>query len=132
MDKQLQTAISFARGSDDKIRIYVQDNTSHIQFLEIELDYESFAKALTGLHGVHCKSKTNGLEYIGKKRITELRSVVCPLDTYDREIFRNWLKDNCQEEGWLLSTYLGSQTSIIYADGKTILNYSVSKYVEVE
>lgn len=39
---------------------------------------------------------------------------------------------NAREEGWVLSTYLGSQNSVKWVDGKTILNYSVTKYVNPE
>jgi hypothetical protein len=42
-----------------------------------------------------------------------------------------WLQDNAQEEGWIIDHYLGSQSSIDHMDGKTFLNYSVHKYVEL-
>ena len=130
MRKTIKTNITIARGSDDVVRIYIEDDSSRTQFLEIKLDYESFARVITGLHGVECESLVHGLEYVGKKRVTENRSVVCPLDTYDREKFQQWIVDNCQEEGWLISSYLGSQSSVVHREGKTTLNYRVTKYVE--
>lgn len=124
--------VSINRRSDKKICIYIEDNASGIKFVEAIMNPEEFANAVTGLAYQEATGNVKGLEYVGKKRIREDRSVECPLDTYDKEKLQAWLKENCQEDDWLLDTYLGSQSSVSWKNGKTILNYAVIKYVEVE
>lgn len=43
------------------------------------MDYAQFALAITGLSHADMTFKTRGLEKVGKKRILEKRSIVCPL-----------------------------------------------------
>lgn len=39
------------------------------------------------------------------------------------------MRENKQEKGWLLNSYLGSKGSCYYSEGKKYLRYSVYKYV---
>jgi len=96
------------------------------------MDYAQFALAITGLSHADMTFKTRGLEKVGKKRILEKRSIVCPLKTYDRDDLRSWLEENGKEEGWTVLSYLGSQTSIKRTEEGTVLNYSVEKYISPE
>lgn len=124
--------ITISRASDDRVYIRIEDSTSGVEFVEVSMSLAAFGSAVTG-HG--CQDvllKVRGLGFVGKTRVTEKRSIDCPLRSYDRGELTNWLKENAQEEGWLLDTYLGSQSSIGYHNGKTRLNYSVTKYVEAE
>jgi len=117
----------------DCISIRIHDEASRIEFLDAEISHHEFSRGLSSLQGrpfIECEVR--GLQWIGKKCVTEKRSIECPLTTYDREKLSEWLRANAQEEGWLVSAHLGSQGSIDSRDGKTILNYSVTKYVEVE
>lgn len=63
-----------------------------------------------------CKEKFEGLKYAEQQRAKE-----------------KWIRDNCQEEGWNISSYLGSQDSIKhnYKDGTETFNYHVFKYVDI-
>ncbi|WP_272677553.1 hypothetical protein, partial [Providencia sp. PROV076] len=79
-----------------------------------------------------CDLTVNELENVGKKKITENRSVICPIRSYEKGILRDWLINNKQEDGYILDPYLGSQSSIQMCDEGTVLNYRVIKYVEVE
>lgn len=123
--------ITISRCSDDSVRIGITDDASGIDFVEAIMTKEAFASALFGLAYVPVNIDVIGLEHVGKKRIYEKRTVVCPLDGWaDRETLRKWLEDNCEEEGWILDSYLGSQSSISYKNGKTVLHYGVTKYVD--
>lgn len=114
----------------EKIRISIRDQLSRNQFLEIEVGYAEFATILTGLSEVEVDFQVNNLENVGKTRVTESRKVTYPGQSYDRNKLEDWLKENCKEEGWKVIPYLGSQNSRSYENGKTILNYSVEKYVD--
>lgn len=116
----------------EKINIVVRDQASRLKFLSIEIDYADFAKCITGLSEVDCELEVSGLENVGKKRITEQRSVICPIKSYEKRVLRDWLINNKQEDGYILDPYLGSQSSILMCDEGTLLNYRVIKYVEVE
>jgi hypothetical protein len=98
--------------------------------VEFEMKLADFAAALTGLAFVPGDMRVAGLAVVGKQRVSERRSIECPLDTYDKKELSQWLVENAQEEGWTLNTYLGSQTSVTRRDDKTILQYSVTKFVE--
>jgi len=111
------------------ISIAIMDETSRIQFLDAEIELEAFAEVLTGLSYVPMKGELIGLEHIGKTRVAERREIVCPLKCYDRDKLAAWLEDNAQEEGWIVSTYLGSQSSVRrHESGGQTLRYSVTKY----
>lgn len=124
-------AVTISRNSNDEVNLRIHDAASGIEFIDIQLTLENYAMLITGLSRVEATGEVRGLDKVGKTRIIEQRSVVCPLGGYDRKVFQQWLIDNCQEEGWELDSYLGSQTSMHLNDkGERVLNYSVTKYVE--
>ena len=130
--KTIKTAISIGRDSRDEVHIRIECRNSSNEFVDVKLSYEEFARALTGLSMVDCEAVVKGLDVVGKVRVREGRTTECPLNTYDKEELKAWMVGNCQEDSWELSTYLGSQNSIKWVDSKTILNYSVTKYVDPE
>lgn len=127
--------ISISRNSNDLINIRIKDDPSRTEFIDVEMSMEDFAHAITGLSGVAVEGEVRGLDRIGKERVRESRSVLQPkeLTHKPREKTVEWLKANCQEEGWILDTHLGSQGSL-KSDGigNTTINYSVYKYVDVK
>ena len=123
--------IGITRSSDGFYYIRLRDEASCVNFLEMKLTGEQFAEAITGLNFSGVEMEVRGLENVGKERVREKRSVICPLTTYKREQLHDWLLANCQEEGWFIDGYLNSQTSTKSVDGGTLLNYAVYKYVEV-
>lgn len=125
----MKAKVSINRASDETVRIVFRDCESGIEFAECAMSMESFGFAITGLSEQDAELKVFGLEYVGKKCVTEKRSIQCPLSTYDRKSMREWLQKNAQEPGWILNDYLGSQNSVVAKGGKTILNYSVTKYI---
>lgn len=112
-----------------KIRICVRDELSRNQFLEVEIDYAEFTEALTGMSETEIDFQVYGLENVGKLRVFEKRQIVYPDTPYNKASMESWLIENAQEEGWIVNPYLGSQQSVIHVDGKTLLNYTVTKFV---
>lgn len=130
---EIKANISISRDSSNKMRLRVQDETSRATFLEMEFSMADFMQALTGLaYTDAAKAEVFALDVVGKQKVTEARSVVFPGVSYDRNEMSAWLKQNCQEEGWRLDSYLGSQSSIYQRDGKTVLNYHVYRYVSLD
>jgi len=89
-------------GSGKKaISITITDEESRVRFFDGEMSYESFIEALTGMGECPVDATVRGLEFIGKQRINEPRTIECPLNTYKKDELENWLSENAQEEGWL-------------------------------
>lgn len=125
-------SVSISRNSNDQVNIRIHDSASGTEFVDIQMTLENYALLITGLSRVEATGDVRGLDKVGKQKIIEQRSVVCPLEGWDKKIFRQWLIENCQEEGWELNSRLDSQTSVNNnKDGSKTLNYSVVKYVEL-
>jgi len=126
----MKCKLTISRNSNDVINITIVDDLSGIQFVDVALDLASFAQAITGCARIHGDMKVRELDHVGLQKITEPRSIVCPLGICDRKILSKWLSDNAQENGWILDAYLGSQHSIGSSAGNgVILNYKVIKYI---
>lgn len=126
-------SVTISRNSNDEVNLRIHDGASGIEFVDIQLTLENYAMLITGLSRVEATGEVRGLDKVGKTRVIEKRSVVCPIGGYDKKVFQQWMIDNCQEEGWELDSYLGSQSSMALNDkGERVLNYSVTKYVGVE
>lgn len=126
----MKAEVTISRCSDGTIRLYIGDKASSIDFVEVSMTPEAFGNAITGLGCQEASMEVRGMQWVGKRRITEPRRIVSGIDSYDRAKQQAWLEANAQEEGWIVSTYLGSQRSITQVDGKTVLNYTVTKYVD--
>lgn len=124
--------MQITRCNRNKIHIEVQCSDSLAHFLAIELTPDQFAMLVTGCHQSNIKMEVRGLDKVGKLRVRETRQVLCPLTTWDREKLSEWLEEHCQEEGYVLNSPLGSQTSTKSVDGGTLLNYSICKWVDKE
>lgn len=137
MSTEIKGEMTIARNNQNKISIEVQCSTSGARFLNIELNLEQFALLVTGCHQSDIKMQVSGLDKIGKKRIHELRQVVCDhvdygINSYDRDALERWIEYHCREHGWTINSSLRSQKSIIPVDGCVQLNYSVCKWVDIE
>lgn len=60
----------------DAIHIRIEDDTSHIAFLDVYLSLENFSKVLTSSH-VDCKFELRGVQNVGKK--LETKTEIVPL-----------------------------------------------------
>lgn len=125
----MKAQVTISRRNNNKVYIGIEDSNSHIEFVEVELTLEDYAMIITGLSSVAGEVTYRGLDCVGKTRVTEPRRVKSGVSGCDKEEHKKWLEENCREEGWRLNSYLGSQRSLSYENGKTVLNYSVYKYV---
>lgn len=124
--------ICITRSNNGAYYIRIEDSASSRQFVELTLTAKQFAEAVTGLYTSDVEMEVQHLDKVGKQRIRQERQVLCPLEDYKTEVLSQWLIDHCQEEGWTLDTYLGSQKSVKSVDGGKLLNYAVIKYVDVK
>jgi hypothetical protein len=138
-ERELPVVVRFSRlmsnRDGDTMCLSLECRTSGIEFAEIEMSMEQFGKLVAGCCDVRLEAELRGLEFVGKKLVRERRSVKCPLTEYSagNNVYAKWLTDNCQEEGWMLDTYLGSQGSVVkkYDEPFSRVNYAVYKYVDV-
>lgn len=115
------------------ITVNIEDRTSRIHFVEASFSLSDFMEAITGLGSVKGTAEILGLEYVGLKRVHENRTIDCPLSVYaGRDKLEEWLVENGQEEGWIVSSYLGTQNSIKHTESGCVLRYSVTKYIPAE
>ncbi len=114
----------------DVINIQVRDDVSRIKFLDVEIDCADFARALTGLSETNCELTVRGLKSVGKVKIVETRTALCPTGLSGKESLSKWLEDNKQEDGWTLDSYLGNKTSVEYTENGSLLRYRVIKYIK--
>ena len=128
---EIKARLSISRDSSGVIHIRIRDEASRNEFVDLKISAESFGLTVTGLSETECEATISKIETVGMKKIQERRTVACPIDSYDRAMLERWLKENCQEPGWSVVTYLGSQGSVVRdQSGKLFLNYSVVRYVE--
>lgn len=114
------------------IHINIQDGNSRIRFLQATITAEDFASMMTGLSHVPIEVEYNNLANVGKLKVIEKRSAIYLGDSDNRDKMVKWLENNCQEVGWNIDSYLGSQRSVVTDNisGHTTLNYTVHKYVD--
>jgi len=130
--KVIKTELYIGRDSRDSFNIEIRCDSSNVLLARVSMTAKQFAMAITGLHqgGINCE--IGDLSRVGKRRVREKRQVQPPFSSYSTETCQEWLKENCQEEGWLLDSYLGSKSSMVHIAGMLTLNYSVFKFVDVE
>ena len=128
--QNIEVSITISKDSNDCVSLSLVDSASRIEFVDVKFSLESFARALMGQGWIKSDScEIRGLDKVSKTKVVEARCVEVPHIGYDRETYVQWLKDNAQEEGWIIDTYLGSQSSITHTNGKATLNYHVIKYI---
>lgn len=111
------------------IAIEIYDNASRTTFCRVQVGMADFAAALTGQSQMPVQMELRGLAYVGLVKVAEKRTATVPGRFYDKAYLQQWLIDNCHEDGWIIDSYLGSQSSIKFSDDSTLLNYSVHKFV---
>lgn len=125
----IKATIAISRTSHGEIKIHFSDKASRVGFLEVTLTPAEFTNAITGLYGQEVPAIVRGLDKVGKTLVRGNRTLKCPLDSWDKTVLSAWLEENGKEDGWIVSSYLGSQNSIVRKDNETHLNYEVYKYV---
>ncbi|MBD8531512.1 MULTISPECIES: hypothetical protein [unclassified Massilia] len=125
---KINVSVSISRNSSDEISLTFVDQASRAKFLDVRMTPEAFAMAVTGQAFIDAPAEVRALDVVGKRKITERRSIECPLDIFNKDEIVAWLGENGKEEGWTVNTYLGSQGSIARRGDKTIINYSVYRF----
>ena len=126
----ISAQISIGRISNDTISIVIEDESSRVKFLTIHMIPHDFAMALTGLSSVEVQAEVKNLVAVGKQKVSENRCVFYTGENkYDRKVIQEWLIATQQEQGWIMDSYIGSQSSIQHIDDKVKVNYRVYKYV---
>jgi len=114
-----------------KITIRVEDDDAVIRFLDIEMDLADFAECITGLSYVNCEMEVRGLENVGKKR--ESMPIIFEMTAVDYDVKVDTaikLAEEAAPEGWVCSSYFGSQDSFFYKDGKYYGRTTAYRWVE--
>jgi len=117
-------------GNDkEKILITVRDDKSRTRFLEIEMDYSTFAEVLTGASESECDMQVKDLDKVGKSRETGSIEFKMPNTLTDRKQLAGEIaKINCPE-GWTPDLYFGSQSSFFYKDKETWARTRILRWV---
>lgn len=145
---KLKGKISISRWSGPDgpgIGIRIQDELSGIEFVDADMTIEEYGLLISGLASRPIEMEVRGLQNVGKKRIHEKRHAsiseeFLKANGYARygdhktktKTYEQYIDEHLQQEGWVVSSYLGSQGSVSHRDGKVILNYSACKYVDPE
>ena len=124
----MKASVSISKTNGDVVRIRLRDKASGIEFAVAEMSVEAFGHAITGLAEQPADIEVRGLQWVGMNRHSERRSIEYTGQRSDRKLMSEWLAENAKEDGWIVDTYLGSQGSVVHLDGKTILNYRVTRY----
>lgn len=117
--KESKCSITISRptygNGKEKIRIVVRDRKSRIQFLDLEIGYDDFAKAITGLSEVDCDATLNGAEKFGlKKEIVKVKAKMPDEFNYSNK--KEIAYDVCMKEcpdGFVIDKYFGSKNSFV-------------------
>lgn len=120
-----------SRGDGKEIvSIQLWDTASKQHVFDASVSLENFTRIITGQARIDCTFVTGNLSHVGKHRVIEDRSVPEPAGHLSREQLEKWLLDNCQEPGWYVDPYLGSQSSRTRVFDVNMLRYRVFKYVD--
>ena len=127
---KIKAKLTISRDSNDVMRIAITDSAAASKIVLLEISPHDFTMALTGLARVECDAELGPIDRLGKVKDSEDRRVVCPLDSVNcRAVLAKWIIDNCQEAGWEIDAYLGTQKSVGYrAEGGCYLNYRVVRW----
>lgn len=130
--KDIKAKVTFSRvtgGCADYIRLAVNDDASKTEFLVIKMTPEQLGNILSGLAMIDVDAEVNCLDVVGLRKVSESRQLVVDGEIYNREKAALILQEKAQEDGWIIDPYLSSRGSIVTLNGKTIIHYSVYKYV---
>ncbi len=118
-------------------RIEVEDESSGIRFLKINLSAEQFMACLGRLANVECDINLKGIELIGKNRETSKHEFKIPAELYNRRYKeRDYFDKAAQElaqsqltDGWIADSYFGSQGSFFQKDGERWARVTIRRWV---
>ena len=117
---------------ENYISLRIEDLTSRIEFVEVQVKLQDFSEILTGLGHVSCSAEVHNLENVGK--FYEHKQIEFPLPglgayANNREEAITESEKHCPE-GWECSSYFGSQNSFFFKDSKTWARCSIYRWVD--
>lgn len=129
---------------DGYVSLSIEDDKSGIEFLSIDIPYETWGRLIAANMSHDVNVEVRGLEQLGKQRETINAVVEIPTEVFDKITVGGW--DERQEKvadyvdanhsipGWINSRYFGSQNSISrdYKSGMTILRFSRTRWVDAD
>ena len=96
------------------ITIHIEDKSSHIAFLDIEMKLDEFARAITGLGYVECEFECRGLKNVGKLYEIKPFTFLMPEHNYsNRKEIAEKETERVTPYGWETYTYFSSQDSFV-------------------
>lgn len=101
-----------------KISIQVKDSSSNVRFLDVEIDLDLFAAALTGLCDQECDIKVRKLDLVGKT--VERSNIEFKLTECNFSNRKEVAKAECKlivVDGWVLNDNFSSQNSFFQQGG---------------
>ena len=121
--------VTLSRCNTGEVRLEVIDSASGA-VIELLMSTDELGTIITGLARVEVDSSARNLERWGKTRIIEARKVTLPhAERMTRAEMEAYLRENCQEDGYILRASLSSQHNVVREGGLLTLNYSVERYV---
>lgn len=128
--KDIDGRISILSSYDDSIRITIEDKTSGVTFVDIELTREQFVNAtMNRLASSNVKKMTvRYLDLVGKKMV--MKSFSFEVKKYrDEEEAREKVKSICPE-GWVPDLGFGSQGSFYTKGDKVFARTTIRQWVD--
>ena len=116
-----------------KVSIRLSDKDAVIEFVEIEIDYDKFTEALTGMGETECDFEVRALHNVGK--IREHKAFEFPIPKTDwsdrKEVVATEAQKHCPD-GWIADTYFGSRNSFFEKDGQNYARTTIKRWVDKE
>jgi len=117
--------------SENGLEMTIVDETSRSTLAIIKLNSKQVCAAMARNARIPCKMEVLNLDKVGKKKLLETyRLQVSEEDYYNKAKCEELLKGACPD-GWLMSTYLGSQSSFVREDGEYFVQTHIYKWVDI-
>ena len=117
-------------------RIEVEDESSGIRFLKINLSAEQFMACLGRLVNVECDINVRGLDLIGKTLEVGKHEFKIPDELHDHRHNPDYFDKAAQglaqiqlTDGWIADSYFGSQGSFFKKDGEQWARVTIRRWV---
>jgi len=98
------------------VRVTLEDENSHIHFVEIDIDFEQFGEAITGNGSQPCNMKLRGLEFLGRKYENKTELVMLPRNATEME--KVGIISKYEVDGWM-GRMLDLENHYNYVGGKS-------------
>lgn len=114
---------------EDKVTIEIRDREAATTFLKVTLTPVQFCQVLSRLSNTDCKAEVFGLDRIGKKMEHKEFEFEMPDAKWEErsEVAAETALRLCPD-GWIPSSYFGSQDSFFKRDGKNMARTTIRRW----